>query len=131
MSERVSILSGHNWALDVSVCQHVSWWPVHLSAKHSILLFITVTCINYVLHFLVLNLHQLLCVALHCYSGSSLSVVAFVIYSFLALCYEYLGGEGSIMNELRGKPIRYGDKRFYSSDQCSLLWKWRLILIHC
>lgn len=31
---------------------------------------------------------------------------AFVIYSFLSLCYEYLGGEGSIMAEIRGKPIR-------------------------
>ncbi|KAK7113340.1 transmembrane protein 184B-like [Littorina saxatilis] len=31
---------------------------------------------------------------------------AFVIYSFLSLCYEYLGGEGSIMSEIRGKPIR-------------------------
>lgn len=34
-------------------------------------------------------------------------VVAFVIYSFLSLCYEYLGGEGAIMTELRGKTIRY------------------------
>ncbi|KOX79330.1 hypothetical protein WN51_09132 [Melipona quadrifasciata] len=32
---------------------------------------------------------------------------AFVIYNFLSLCYEYLGGEGNIMSEiLRGKPIR-------------------------
>ncbi|XP_065338289.1 transmembrane protein 184B isoform X1 [Cloeon dipterum] len=31
---------------------------------------------------------------------------AFVIYSFLSLCYEYLGGEGNIMSEIRGKPIR-------------------------
>jgi len=31
---------------------------------------------------------------------------AFVIYSFLSLCYEYLGGEGSIMADLRGKPIK-------------------------
>ncbi|KAK6187597.1 hypothetical protein SNE40_005590 [Patella caerulea] len=31
---------------------------------------------------------------------------AFVIYSFLSLCYEYLGGEGSIMAEIRGKPIK-------------------------
>jgi hypothetical protein len=30
---------------------------------------------------------------------------AFVIYSFLALCYEYLGGEGNIMSEIRGKTI--------------------------
>lgn len=31
---------------------------------------------------------------------------AFVIYNFMSLCYEYLGGEGNIMSELRGKPIR-------------------------
>ncbi|XP_026499107.1 transmembrane protein 184B isoform X1 [Vanessa tameamea] len=31
---------------------------------------------------------------------------AFVIYSFLSLCYEYLGGEGNIMSELRGRPVR-------------------------
>ncbi|PIO69769.1 hypothetical protein TELCIR_08397 [Teladorsagia circumcincta] len=30
---------------------------------------------------------------------------AFVIYSFLSLCYEYLGGESNIMAEIRGKPI--------------------------
>ena len=30
---------------------------------------------------------------------------AFVIYSFLALCYEYLGGEGNIMAEIKGKTI--------------------------
>uniref|UniRef100_A0A3Q2PQ83 Transmembrane protein 184ba n=2 Tax=Fundulus heteroclitus TaxID=8078 RepID=A0A3Q2PQ83_FUNHE len=30
---------------------------------------------------------------------------AFVIYSFLSLCYEYLGGESAIMAEIRGKPI--------------------------
>ncbi|XP_041937914.1 transmembrane protein 184ba isoform X2 [Alosa sapidissima] len=30
---------------------------------------------------------------------------AFVIYNFLSLCYEYLGGESAIMVEIRGKPI--------------------------
>ena len=25
---------------------------------------------------------------------------------FSSLCYEYLGGEGAIMSEIRGKPIR-------------------------
>ncbi|KAM6156015.1 transmembrane protein 184A [Rhynchocyon petersi] len=30
---------------------------------------------------------------------------AFVIYSFLSLCFQYLGGESAIMAELRGKPI--------------------------
>ncbi|KAG9476976.1 hypothetical protein GDO78_002388, partial [Eleutherodactylus coqui] len=30
---------------------------------------------------------------------------AFVIYSFLSLCFEYLGGESAIMAEIRGKPI--------------------------
>jgi len=34
-----------------------------------------------------------------CYEG-------FVIYNFLSLCYEYLGGEGNIMTEIRGKPIK-------------------------
>ena len=31
-----------------------------------------------------------------CYEG-------FVIYNFLSLCYEYLGGEGNIMTEIRGE----------------------------
>ncbi|XP_029432530.1 transmembrane protein 184A [Rhinatrema bivittatum] len=31
---------------------------------------------------------------------------AFVIYSFLSLCFEYLGGESAIMSEIRGKPIK-------------------------
>lgn len=31
---------------------------------------------------------------------------AFVIYNFLSLCYEYLGGESSIMSEIRGNYIR-------------------------
>ncbi|TGZ46310.1 hypothetical protein CRM22_011130 [Opisthorchis felineus] len=31
---------------------------------------------------------------------------AIAIYSFLALCYQYLGGEGSIMLELAGKTIK-------------------------
>jgi len=30
---------------------------------------------------------------------------ALVIYSFLSLCYEYLGGEGAIMAEIRGRHI--------------------------
>jgi len=30
---------------------------------------------------------------------------AFVIYSFLSLCYEYLGGESNIMAEIRGNQI--------------------------
>jgi hypothetical protein len=29
-----------------------------------------------------------------------------VIYNFLSLCYEYLGGEGNIMSEIRGKTIK-------------------------
>ena len=38
---------------------------------------------------------------------SSYFFAAFVIYSFLSLCYEgYLGGEGAIMAEIRGKPFR-------------------------
>lgn len=35
----------------------------------------------------------------------SLFFSAFVIYSFLSLCYEYLGGESAIMAEIRGKSI--------------------------
>ncbi|XP_007939427.1 transmembrane protein 184A [Orycteropus afer afer] len=31
---------------------------------------------------------------------------AFVIYSFLSLCFQYLGGESAIMAEIRGKPIQ-------------------------
>ncbi|XP_069838140.1 transmembrane protein 184A [Dendropsophus ebraccatus] len=31
---------------------------------------------------------------------------AFVIYSFLSLCFEYLGGESAIMTEIRGKPVQ-------------------------
>jgi len=34
-----------------------------------------------------------------------LLLIAFVIYSFLSLCYEYLGGESTIMTEILGKPI--------------------------
>ncbi|XP_043957715.1 transmembrane protein 184ba isoform X1 [Gambusia affinis] len=30
---------------------------------------------------------------------------AFVIYNFLSLCFEYLGGESAIMAEIRGKPM--------------------------
>ncbi|XP_041093810.1 transmembrane protein 184ba isoform X1 [Polyodon spathula] len=30
---------------------------------------------------------------------------AFVIYNFLSLCYEFLGGESAIMSEIRGKTI--------------------------
>jgi len=41
---------------------------------------------------------------------------AFVIYNFLSLCYEYLGGEGNIMSEIRGKPI----KSSYSYGTCCL-----------
>lgn len=33
-------------------------------------------------------------------------LAAFVIYSFLSLCFQYLGGESAIMAEIRGKPIR-------------------------
>lgn len=39
------------------------------------------------------------------FSFSPRSSSAFVIYNFLSLCYEYLGGESAIMAEIRGKPI--------------------------
>lgn len=32
---------------------------------------------------------------------------AFSIYSFLSLCYEYLGGESNIMAEIRGRSIKH------------------------
>lgn len=40
-------------------------------------------------------------------AGSFVLIIfaAFVIYNFLSLCYEYLGGESAIMAEIRGKPI--------------------------
>ena len=34
------------------------------------------------------------------------SVSAVVVYSFLALCYEYIGGESEIMNCLKNKLIK-------------------------
>uniref|UniRef100_A0AC34REM2 Transmembrane protein 184B n=1 Tax=Panagrolaimus sp. JU765 TaxID=591449 RepID=A0AC34REM2_9BILA len=45
---------------------------------------------------------------------------AFVIYSFLSLCYEYLGGESNIMAEIRGKPIRPAN---YATLTCCLAGK--------
>jgi hypothetical protein len=32
-------------------------------------------------------------------------MTAFVIYNFLSLSFEYLGGESAIMSEIRGKSI--------------------------
>ena len=31
---------------------------------------------------------------------------AFVIYTFLNLLYDYLGGEGAILNAINGVPIK-------------------------
>ncbi|XP_047143277.1 transmembrane protein 184A isoform X1 [Hydra vulgaris] len=31
---------------------------------------------------------------------------AFVIYNFLCLCFEYLGGEMAILSEIRGRPLK-------------------------
>ncbi|KAI6202427.1 hypothetical protein M3Y96_00947300 [Aphelenchoides besseyi] len=45
---------------------------------------------------------------------------AFVIYSFLSLCYEYLGGESNIMAEIRGKAIRPTN---YTTLTCCLAGK--------
>uniref|UniRef100_A0A671SMD9 Transmembrane protein 184A-like n=2 Tax=Sinocyclocheilus anshuiensis TaxID=1608454 RepID=A0A671SMD9_9TELE len=36
----------------------------------------------------------------------SFVILAFVIYNFLSLSFEYLGGESAIMSEIRGKPIQ-------------------------
>ncbi|KRZ41633.1 Transmembrane protein [Trichinella pseudospiralis] len=44
---------------------------------------------------------------------------AFVIYSFLSLCYEYLGGESNIMAEIRGRTIANS----YWSCTCCLAGK--------
>uniref|UniRef100_A0A0K0D628 Transmembrane protein 184B n=1 Tax=Angiostrongylus cantonensis TaxID=6313 RepID=A0A0K0D628_ANGCA len=41
---------------------------------------------------------------------------SFVIYSFLSLCYEYLGGESNIMAEIRGKPIK--PTNYYTCTCC-------------
>ncbi|XP_073940568.1 transmembrane protein 184B isoform X2 [Castor canadensis] len=41
----------------------------------------------------------------HVGSGCWWWLSALVIYNFLSLCYEYLGGESSIMSEIRGKAI--------------------------
>lgn len=38
--------------------------------------------------------------------NSSFPATAFVIYNFLSLSFEYLGGESAIMSEIRGKPIQ-------------------------
>jgi len=35
---------------------------------------------------------------------------AFVIYCFVCLCFEYLGGEGSILHEIQGKPVKHAGK---------------------
>lgn len=32
-------------------------------------------------------------------------LLAFVVYSFLSLCYEYLGGESCILSEIRGREL--------------------------
>lgn len=69
------------------------------------MLFVIATKVNHLILFIikVLNLkHGLLSLFM-----LNLFFSAFVIYSFLSLCYEYLGGESNIMAEIRGKPIRY------------------------
>ncbi|XP_046900184.1 transmembrane protein 184B-like [Hypomesus transpacificus] len=40
-----------------------------------------------------------------CATGVYDKEITFVIHNFLSLCYEYLGGESTIMAEIRGKPI--------------------------
>ncbi|KAM8825254.1 transmembrane protein 184B-like isoform 2-T2 [Synchiropus picturatus] len=60
---------------------------------------------------------------------------AFVIYNFLSLCYEYLGGESAIMAEIRGKPIEsscvYGTCCLWGKTYsigflrfCKQVWVW-------
>ena len=53
-------------------------------------------------------------------------VSAFVIYNFLSLCYEYLGGEGNIMSEIRGKPIRLATPFFTEHRGRVYTQLWRL-----
>ena len=48
---------------------------------------------------------------------------AFVIYNFLCLCYEYLGGELAILSEIRGKSLKVG----YMT--CTCCWTGRVINI--
>lgn len=62
-------------------------------------------CWVWFFHFLLLCIfHQPLARSAGLSGFSELSA-ALVIYNFLSLCYEYLGGESSIMAEIRGKPI--------------------------
>ncbi|KAF7261517.1 hypothetical protein EG68_01212 [Paragonimus skrjabini miyazakii] len=42
---------------------------------------------------------------MHTTSVCTKSDRAFVVYSFLSLCYEYLGGESCIMSEIRGREL--------------------------
>lgn len=48
---------------------------------------------------------------------------AFVIYNFLCLCYEYLGGEMAILSEIRGKGLKAGWLT------CTCCWSGRVINI--
>ncbi|XP_072444375.1 transmembrane protein 184ba [Chiloscyllium punctatum] len=58
---------------------------------------------------LLITCHQSRILLVCCFLTDPLSLglspSAFVIYNFLSLCYEYLGGESAIMSEIRGKPI--------------------------
>ena len=45
----------------------------------------------------------------------SQTIPAFVIYNFLCLCYEYLGGENSILNEIQGKELQ---RSWYTGTCC-------------
>ena len=38
-----------------------------------------------------------------------------MIYNFLCLCYEYLGGENSILNEIQGKELQ---RSWYTGTCC-------------
>ncbi|XP_024432724.2 transmembrane protein 184A isoform X3 [Desmodus rotundus] len=66
-----------------------------------LLLIVPVYTLNSWLSLLLLGAHQhyiYLDSVRDCYE-------AFVIYSFLSLCFQYLGGESAIMAEIRGKPV--------------------------
>lgn len=58
---------------------------------------------------------------------------AFVIYNFLSLCYEYLGGESAIMAEIRGKPIEWVSYSSHSRVEMVFInaWPGSILLLMC
>lgn len=46
---------------------------------------------------------EVVVISLHYYFRTHFLHEAFVIYNFLALCFEYLGGESAIMGAIKGR----------------------------